>query len=40
MKFLLPLAKAAIAFVWFILIVNIFYPFPGNAAIALYIMTA
>ncbi|MCF7506749.1 MULTISPECIES: DUF1145 domain-containing protein [Vibrio] len=40
MKFLLPLAKIAIAFVWFILIVNIFYPFPGNAAIALYIMTA
>ncbi|MFA0227916.1 DUF1145 domain-containing protein, partial [Vibrio sp. 10N.261.45.A7] len=28
MKFLLPLAKVAIAFVWFILIVNIFYPFP------------
>jgi len=40
MNILLPLAKAAIAFVWFVLIVNIFHPFPGNAAIALYIMTA
>nr|WP_244292240.1 DUF1145 domain-containing protein [Vibrio cidicii] len=33
MKALLLLAKAAIAFVWFILIFNIFAPFPGNAAI-------
>ncbi|MGF1752956.1 DUF1145 domain-containing protein [Vibrio makurazakiensis] len=40
MKILLMLAKASIAFVWFVLIVNIFNPFPGNAAIALYIMTA
>ncbi|CAM3104185.1 DUF1145 domain-containing protein [Vibrio mytili] len=40
MKTLLILAKAAIAFVWFILILNIFMPFPGNAAIALYIMAA
>lgn len=32
--------KAAIAFVWFILILNFFMPFPGKAAIALYIMTA
>lgn len=39
MKILLVLAKAAIAFVWFVLLVNIFHPFPGNAAIALYIMT-
>lgn len=39
MKILLMLAKAAIGFVWFVLLVNIFYPFPGNAAIALYIMT-
>ncbi|WP_372046654.1 DUF1145 domain-containing protein, partial [Psychrobacter sp. Rd 27.2] len=28
------LAKAAIAFVWFVLIFNIFHPFPGKAAIA------
>ncbi|MBE3670874.1 hypothetical protein BOO24_18690 [Vibrio navarrensis] len=40
MKALLLLAKAAIAFVWFILIFNIFAPFPGNAAIILYIMAA
>ncbi|EEX95496.1 putative membrane protein [Vibrio orientalis CIP 102891 = ATCC 33934] len=40
MKALLLLAKAAIGFVWFILIFNIFHPFPGNSAIALYIMTA
>ncbi|WP_117236410.1 DUF1145 domain-containing protein [Vibrio maerlii] len=40
MKALIVLAKAAIAFVWFVLIFNIFHPFPGKAAIALYIMTA
>lgn len=40
MKALIMLAKAAIAFVWLVLILNIFMPFPGNAAIALYIMTA
>ncbi len=40
MKWLLLLAKAAIGFVWFVLIFNIFAPFPGKAAIALYIMTA
>ncbi|EOX4464284.1 DUF1145 domain-containing protein [Vibrio alginolyticus] len=40
MKALIMLTKAAIAFVWLVLILNIFMPFPGNAAIALYIMTA
>ena len=40
MRVLLGLAKAAIAFVWLILLLNIFMPFPGKAAIALYIMTA
>ncbi|MDP2573053.1 DUF1145 domain-containing protein [Vibrio penaeicida] len=40
MKVLLILAKAAIAFVWLVLLINIFHPFPGKAAIALYIMTA
>ncbi len=40
MKALLLIAKAAIAFVWLVLIINIVAPFPGNAAIALYIMTA
>ncbi|MGL0821183.1 DUF1145 domain-containing protein [Vibrio vulnificus] len=40
MKALLFLAKAAISFVWLILLFNIFSPFPGNAAIVLYIMTA
>lgn len=40
MKILLFLAKAAIAFVWFILLLNIAMPFPGKASIALYIMTA
>ncbi len=40
MKILLILAKAAIAFVWLVLLFNIVMPFPGNAAIALYILTA
>ncbi len=40
MKALILLAKAAIGFVWLVLLLNIFMPFPGNAAIALYIMTA
>ncbi|CAM2957672.1 MULTISPECIES: DUF1145 domain-containing protein [Vibrio] len=40
MKALLVLAKAAIAFVWLVLLLNIVMPFPGKAAIALYIMTA
>jgi putative membrane protein len=40
MKTLILLAKIAIAFVWLILLVNIVHPFPGIAAIALYIMTA
>ncbi|EKO3369711.1 DUF1145 domain-containing protein [Vibrio fluvialis] len=40
MKLLLALAKAAIAFVWLVLLINIVMPFPGKAAIALYIMTA
>jgi putative membrane protein len=40
MKALIALAKAAIGFVWLILIINIFSPFPGVAAMALYIMTA
>lgn len=39
MKILIFLAKASIAFVWLVLILNIFMPFPGKAAIALYIMT-
>lgn len=39
MKILILLAKASIAFVWLILILNLFMPFPGKAAIALYIMT-
>lgn len=40
MKIIILLAKASIAFVWFVLLFNIFQPFPGKAAIALYIMTA
>ncbi len=39
MRILLFLAKASIAFVWAVLILNLFMPFPGKAAIALYIMT-
>ena len=39
MKILILLAKASIAFVWLVLLLNIFMPFPGKAAIALYIMT-
>lgn len=40
MKALLWLAKAAIGFVWLVLLFNVVMPFLGNAAIALYIMTA
>lgn len=40
MRVLIFLAKASIAFVWFILLLNLVMPFPGKAAIALYIMTA
>ncbi|GLO62286.1 membrane protein [Vibrio sp. MACH09] len=40
MKILIMLAKISIAFVWMVLILNLFMPFPGKAAIALYIMTA
>lgn len=40
MKILILLAKISIGFVWLILLGNIFYPFPGVAAMALYIMTA
>ncbi|WP_413285580.1 DUF1145 domain-containing protein [Vibrio sp. MA40-2] len=39
MKILILLAKVSIAFVWLVLLLNIFMPFPGKAAIALYIMT-
>ncbi len=40
MKSLLFIAKAAMGFVWMILLLNLFHPFPGVAAIALYIMAA
>lgn len=40
MKALIYLAKGAILFVWLVLLLNIATPFPGKAAIALYIMTA
>lgn len=40
MKALILLAKIAIGFVWLVLLANIVYPFPGVAAMALYIMTA
>ncbi|WP_341662875.1 DUF1145 domain-containing protein [Vibrio sp.] len=40
MKALLIMAKMAIGFVWLILLLNFFMPFPGKAAIALYILTA
>lgn len=40
MKALLTIAKLCFGFIWFILILNIFYPFPGKGAIALYIMGA
>lgn len=40
MKFFIGLAKTAIALVWLVLLANIIYPFPGVAAMALYIMTA
>ncbi|PSV20052.1 DUF1145 domain-containing protein [Photobacterium leiognathi] len=40
MKALILIAKLAIAFVWLVLLVNIVHPFPGVAAMALYIMTA
>ncbi|WP_318422858.1 DUF1145 domain-containing protein [Photobacterium leiognathi] len=40
MKTLILIAKLAIAFVWLVLLINIVHPFPGVAAMALYIMTA
>ncbi|QIL85566.1 DUF1145 domain-containing protein [Vibrio sp. HDW18] len=40
MKGLIWLAKTAIGLVWLVLLLNIAMPFPGNAAIALYIMAA
>ncbi|WP_305407372.1 DUF1145 domain-containing protein [Photobacterium leiognathi] len=40
MKALILVAKLAIAFVWLVLLINIVHPFPGVAAMALYIMTA
>ncbi|MDD9196582.1 DUF1145 domain-containing protein [Aliivibrio sp. S3MY1] len=40
MKGLIILAKIAIGFVWLILLLNLFMPFPGTGAIALYILTA
>ncbi|MGO1296106.1 MAG: DUF1145 domain-containing protein [Vibrio sp.] len=39
MKALIYIAKAAIGLVWLTLLINIVHPFPGHAAIALYIMT-
>jgi putative membrane protein len=40
MKGLIILAKIAIGFVWLILLLNLFMPFPGTGAIALYILMA
>mgnify|MGYP000586734912 FL=1 len=40
MKGLIILAKIAIGFVWLMLLLNLFMPFPGTGAIALYILTA
>ncbi len=39
MKTLIILAKTSLLFVWLILIFNIFHPFQGVGAMALYIMT-
>ncbi|WP_434357830.1 DUF1145 domain-containing protein [Parasalinivibrio latis] len=39
MKILIGLAKLAILFVWIVLVTNIVHPFPGVAAMALYILT-
>ncbi|OAN16946.1 hypothetical protein A3K86_08395 [Photobacterium jeanii] len=39
MKALILLAKVAIGFVWLVLAINIFHPFPGMTAMVLYIMT-
>lgn len=40
MNKLIWLAKSAIGLVWLVLLTNIVMPFPGKAAIALYILTA
>ncbi|MGR6832610.1 DUF1145 domain-containing protein [Aliivibrio wodanis] len=40
MKGLIILAKMAIGIVWLMLLLNLFMPFPGNGAIALYILMA
>jgi putative membrane protein len=39
MRIFILLAKIAVAFIWIVLLTNIFYPFPGKSAIALYVMT-
>ncbi len=39
MNVFLLFAKISIALIWGVLIFNIFMPFPGKSAIALYIMT-
>ncbi|MCA2015408.1 DUF1145 domain-containing protein [Vibrio tritonius] len=39
MKALIVAAKICIGLVWLVLLLNIAMPFPGKAAIALYIMT-
>ncbi|CED72589.1 MULTISPECIES: DUF1145 domain-containing protein [Aliivibrio] len=40
MKGLIILTKIALGCVWLILLLNLFMPFPGKGAIALYILTA
>ena len=40
MKGLIILAKMAIGIVWLMLLLNLFMPFSGNGAIALYILMA
>ncbi|MGR6860138.1 DUF1145 domain-containing protein [Aliivibrio sifiae] len=40
MKGLIILTKIALGGVWLILLLNLFMPFPGKGAIALYILTA
>lgn len=39
MKIFITLAKVSMVFVWFILLINLFFPYPGKIALFLYIMT-
>jgi len=40
MKFFIPFAKTLMVIIWGLLITNLFFPFPGKAAMAFYFLLA